>query len=123
MAGVQRQVGDLHTRADHGRLVAHRVDAVEQLGPLRHVAHIEPVHPLGGYGVRGVGLGDEGVHAHDLVTAGGQLGVDLRADEAARTGQQDLHAPGPGSSKGSVTSASQSAQPQEPTSSGRPATT
>ena len=115
MAGVQRQIGDGDTGADHCRLVTHDVDAVEKFGPVPGLTYVEPVdvrrHIDGG----AVGLGDERVHADDLVTPVRQLLIDLCSDETAGAGQQNLHlcsSPGPGSSKGRVTSSSQSAQPQ-----------
>ena len=43
VAGVVGEVGDADPGADHGRLVAHRVDAVEQRRPRAGVAHVEPV--------------------------------------------------------------------------------
>ena len=89
MAGVQRQVGDRDAGADHRGLVADHVDAVEQVGPLPRVAYVEPVHARAGDGTGTVRLRDQRVDPDDLVAAGGQLRVDLRADEAGGAGEQD----------------------------------
>ena len=43
MGGVRRQVGHRGTSPDHGGLVRHHVDPVEQVGPVGDVAHVEPV--------------------------------------------------------------------------------
>ncbi len=108
----ERQVGDGDACADHRCLVADHVDAVEQVGPRSRITYVDPVHALGHQGIGAVRLGDERVDADDLVATSGQLLVDLRADEAAGAGEQDPHVGGPGSSNGSVTSSSQSAQVQ-----------
>ena len=114
--GVRREVGDRHAGPDHRRLVAHHVDAVEKPCPLPRVAHVDPVHVVGGRRVRSVRLRDQGVHPDDVVAASGELLVDLGTDEPAGAREQDPHEDGPGSSKGSVTSSSQSAHPQPDTS-------
>ena len=70
VAGVQRQVGHRDAGADHRRLVADHVDAVEQVGPLRRVAYVEPVHVRTRGGTGTVRLRDQRVDPHHLVATG-----------------------------------------------------
>ncbi len=90
MAGVERQVGDRDTGADHGGLVAHHVDPAQQVGPGVRVTHVELVG-AGGRAGGAVGLLEHQVDAHHLVAGGLEPVGDRTADEAGRAGQQDLH--------------------------------
>ncbi len=70
--------------------MAHRVDAVEQVAPGVDVADVELVGAVRGRR-SAVGLREHQVHPDQVVSAGVELLGDRRADEAGRTGQQDLH--------------------------------
>ena len=93
VARVERQVGDGDAGPDHGGLVAHHVDPAQQVGPRVGVAHVELVGAGGGAG-RAVGLLEHQVDAHHLVAGGLEALGDGAADEAGRSGQQDLHRAG-----------------------------
>ena len=76
--------------ADQRGLVAHDVDAVEQVGPLDDVADVEPVQSRN-VGQHAVRLRQQRVDRHDLVPLLGEQPRDRRTDEAGRAGEQDPH--------------------------------
>ena len=72
-------------RADHGRLVADHVDAVEQVGHPVAVAHVGPVHAVGQLGARPGAPRDHGVE--------GRRPRRRAASSAAMTGSDEPGAP------------------------------
>ena len=90
MGGVRRQVGHRHARPDQRGLVAHDVDAVEQVTPLPGIADVELVEVLD-LRTHGVGLRQQRVDPDDVVACVPEHGVDGAADEARRPGEQHPH--------------------------------
>jgi len=84
---VGGQVGDVHAEAHHGRLVTHRVDAVQRVVHRRRIAHVTD-HQFPGHVVRpgGVYGRGEGVEATHLVTRCQQGLRDMGADESGGAG-------------------------------------
>ena len=90
MGGVLGKVIHRRPRPDEGGLVAHDVDAVEQVGPVSGIADVEHVQTLD---LRryAVGLWQERVHEDDPVAGGVELTPDRAPDEPGRTGEQHPH--------------------------------
>ena len=97
VADVVDHVAELPAQADHGRLMADRVDAVQ--GAVQHVGGsrvgevgvdvLDVVAQVGG--AAGVGPGVEPVEGDDLVAGIDQEVDDVAADEAGPAGDQDTH--------------------------------
>jgi hypothetical protein len=90
-------VADIAAQADHGRLVADRVDAGKgtvqhRRGPRVGQVGLNVLHVVAQVGgAAGVGPGVEAVEGDDLVAGLGQQVDDVAADEAGPAGDQDTH--------------------------------
>ncbi len=74
MAAVRRSVRGVHTGADDRRLMAHRVDTVEQRSDRACVPDVDQLHALRRLGAVTVGGGQHRIDRHDLVTRIGERG-------------------------------------------------
>lgn len=91
---IVRGVREVLAEADHGRLVAHRVDPAER-GPDRDgVPYVGAHEPGVGQG-RGAGVGgwEQGVEDDGLVSVGREGGDDVGADEPGPSGDEYANAP------------------------------
>jgi hypothetical protein len=97
VAHVVDDIAELLAQADHGRLVADRIDAVQ--GTVQHagglrvgqvgVEVLDVVAQVGG--PAGMGARVEAVEGDDLVAGLDQEVDDVAADEAGPAGDQDAH--------------------------------
>jgi hypothetical protein len=91
---VERRVRRVQAVADDGGLVADRVHAAEQAGDGRRVAHVADDHLVAvgpGRGRAAVGLRQEGVEQHRLITSGCQRVGDVGSDETGSAGEENSH--------------------------------
>ncbi len=93
VCGVCRQVGHRDPGPHHRGLVTDDIDATEQRAPFVRTRTLADIELVGARRSAGLAVGhrEHEVHPHDLVAGRVELPGDLAADEAGRSGQQDLH--------------------------------
>ena len=93
VAAVQRGVGGVDTRPDHGGLMAHHVHPGQQPRQPSGVPDVDLVNAVGRLGRRPVRAGQHGVDADDVVPGGRQRRTHPGADEPRGTRDEDPHWP------------------------------